>query len=570
MASRPSRDLQQLLSLQFAFGRGPAGKKLDLLRSLETGALIRADDVSRLHDLLCFLRAYPDNRAVLSRVERMLRGFADREDLKRFRSELADSGIAGTAYHFPFFWFTLRWLAANWPEQLVIDWGALRGKRRALLDRRLPMLMPYCETLALEEGSKTTREWIETLKGPDETDACFLVRRFEALEAEALPRESIFEENDVPFRLISGPDTPALTECRHDRSPLVFQRRAPVRSRETFWKELRRTPPSVRSVGRGEARRLIHMARTLMVARSRDLDCFVHADDNDVRVMEYAEGFQLVCFGTRPERRQMLDAAYGFLMLRNGVPIGYVLSASLFHSSEVAYNVSPPFRGAEAAHLYARCLNAVRRLFGADTFMVDPYQMGHENPEGLRSGAWWFYYKLGFRPHDGAIARLAQAEEDRVRRERGYRSSLSRLNRLSSVNMYLHLDQPREDIIGEFSRENVGLRIVAYLARRFGSNRERGLATCAREVAELLGLGSLRGLEPAERLAWDRWAPLVLALRGVRDWPAGDRRALARVIRAKGGRRESDFVRRFDRHTRLRQALFELSREPAPDLDADR
>ena len=35
---------------------------------------------------------------------------------------------------------------------------------------------------------------------------------------------------------------------------------------------------------------------------------------------------------------------------------------------------------------------------------------------------------------------------------------------------------------------------------------------------------------------------------------------LARVVRAKGGRRESDFVRRFDRHRRLRQAVLELSR----------
>ena len=67
------------------------------------------------------------------------------------------------------------------------------------------------------------------------------------------------------------------------------------------------------------------MARTLMVVRQRDLDAFVHADERDVRVLDYPEGFQLVCYGTLPERRQMIDAAYGFLMLRNGVTIGYVL-----------------------------------------------------------------------------------------------------------------------------------------------------------------------------------------------------------------------------------------------------
>ena len=38
-----------------------------------------------------------------------------------------------------------------------------------------------------------------------------------------------------------------------------------------------------------------------------------------MRVLQYPEGFEFVCLGTVPERRQMLDAAYGFLLLRNGV-----------------------------------------------------------------------------------------------------------------------------------------------------------------------------------------------------------------------------------------------------------
>jgi hypothetical protein len=126
--------------------------------------------------------------------------------------------------------------------------------------------------------------------------------------------------------------------------------------------------------------------------------------------------------------------------------------------------------------------------------------------------------------------------------------------------MYMDLGEPRDDVIGEFARENVGLHIVRYVAHRFGADRERGAARCAGEVAELTGL-KLRDLEPGERLALERWAPLVRVLPGVEEWSAPDRRALGRVIRAKGGRRESDFVGLFDRHARLRRAVFELSRE---------
>ena len=48
----------------------------------------------------------------------------------------------------------------------------------------------------------------------------------------------------------------------------------------------------------------------------------------------------------------------------------------------------------------------------------------------------------------------------------------------------------------------------------------------------------------------------MLALPGLSRWRAADRRALARVVRAKGGRREGDFARLFDAHPRLTTALF--------------
>ena len=83
----------------------------------------------------------------------------------------------------------------------------------------------------------------------------------------------------------------------------------------------------------------------------RDLYAFKHADRHDVRLVDCGDGLQFAAIGVKPEFRLPLDSVYGFLTLKNGVPIGYVLSSSYFNSTEVAYNVSPPFRGAEAARL---------------------------------------------------------------------------------------------------------------------------------------------------------------------------------------------------------------------------
>jgi hypothetical protein len=296
-----------------------------------------------------------------------------------------------------------------------------------------------------------------------------------------------------------------------------------------------------------------------MVTRARDLDNFIHADRRDVRLFEYEDGLSFACYGLTPERRLMLESVYGMLTLKNGVPIGYVLASGLFGSSEVMYNVFETFRGGESARIYGRVLSMARSLFGAGTFAIDPFQLGHGNPEGQKSGAFWFYHKLGFRPVAPKILKLVREELRRLAAHPRERSSPATLHRLSADYVFLHTAAARRDVLGRLSLGNIGLHISRLLAARFGADRERGIRACAREAAEMLGVRSFSGWSTGERLAWERWGPLVLALGEVERWPAQDRRALVRVIRAKGGRRESDFVRLFDRHRRLRRAMLLLA-----------
>jgi hypothetical protein len=237
-----------------------------------------------------------------------------------------------------------------------------------------------------------------------------------------------------------------------------------------------------------------------------------------------------------------------------------VLASSLLNSTEIAYNVFDTFRGAEAGVVFGRVISMAGHLFGSDAFSIDPYQLGHGNQEGLESGAWWFYYKFGFRPRDPGVLRVLDHELKRMRRNPRHRSSLATLDRLSSRHVYWYAGRSRSAILGELELGEIGLRISDYLARRFGADRERGIRVCAREAADRLGLSSRRGFTRGERIAWDRWAPLVMVLRGVERWTASEKRAAIDVVRAKGGRRETDFVRRFDRHRKLRNAVLRLAR----------
>jgi hypothetical protein len=148
----------------------------------------------------------------------------------------------------------------------------------------------------------------------------------------------------------------------------------------------------------------------------------------------------------------------------------------------------------------------------------------------------------------------------RLKADPSYRSARATLKVLASENLYFGLGPGRRDAIGILELPNVGLAVTDMLAKRFGSAREEGEAALALEARDLLGLRTLAGWNTHERFAFRRWAPLVTILPGVARWAAAHKRGLAAVIRAKGGRHETDFVRLFDAHRPLRRAISALAR----------
>jgi len=547
----PAAALRRLEALRLEFGG--RGEKLRLLRVLEHARLHSAHMVLRLHEQLCFMRAYPEDAQLLTLVEAMLERFAHRTDLRRFRSALADSGIAGTAIHYRFFWPTARWLRRRWPEQLAIDWSALEDSGR--LSSALPLLATPLEATWLRARLPEARSALEHLSGGAKYPARFLIDRISSLPGNDVTREYFCDALDIPYVLHPGCDTPSRTS-NHVHAPVAFVRSPLSRSRPDLRTELRRPPRSVRPASRREAMVLIECAHEALVTRSRDLDAFSYADVRDVWIVDDGEGLQWALIGMVPERRLLLRAAYGFLTMRNGVPIGYGQLDALCRTIDISFNSFETFRGSEVARVFARLLAAGRAFFGAAAFTLEPYQLGHHNREAVASGAWWFYYKLGFRPRNPAIRALAQSELLRMQAEPGHRSSSDVLKRLASDYLYFETEGVRAPYWPRLAE--LGVRAAEHLTAVGGSDRERAVRECVERALRRLGLKSL----PAGRslrLAWERWAPIV-ALLGMTDWSRSEKRSLGRVISARAAASDRDFLDRFDAHPRLARALRELVR----------
>ncbi|MCP5119232.1 MAG: hypothetical protein GY953_51175, partial [bacterium] len=531
--------------------------KRTLLEALADGDLKRPKALARLHDILCFLIAYPDNPEILSLARRMLDGFHQRPDLERLRDDLAGSGIAGTDTPYPFFAPTARWLAQQCPESVSIDWDEF--EENELLDQLLYQLALYAESPGIDECPFTIQEWIERLKGPEETDAAFLIRRFASLPLDTFTWETLYNSIGPPLWLSAGDHTPNRTQARLPVKQIAYQTQPLARGRPRMPDAVKERPKAVRRLPARQARELIGIARSMMVATNRELEVFSHASERDVFVADYPQGLSIALLGAIPSQRLLLEAMYGHLILKNGVPVGYGTVSSLFRSSDIAFNIFEPYRGAEAGHTFVKLMAAARHLFGSDSFTLYPYQVGEDNSEAIRSGAWWFYQKLGFRARDAGVVELMNEELRRMKAEPGYRSSAATLRKLATANVFFHLGKVRDDVIGILPASKVGLATTDYLSKRFGSDRGRAAAVCIEEAAKLLGARRPTGKGP--RLAWERWAPLVLTMPGVDRWPEGDKRALGEVIDAKGGASELEFVRLFDGHRRLRTAIRRLAGE---------
>jgi hypothetical protein len=490
----------------------------------------------------------------------MLARFDHRRDVKRHADELTNSGIAGTPINFRFYAVTARWLADRWPEQIHIDWEAFENAEA--FEPYLNLMASYSELPGLESVVMELPEWINRLKGPHETDAYFVIRRLAVLISNEFLHEYLCDKIDIPLILAPGSGVPSRTLARYDKSPIAYQTTPLVRSRPMVGEEIRRPlkPPELVSLAEGV--RLVDLARGAMVTRQRDLDAFAYADAHDVSLLDDDSqngGLQFVLYGVVPQRRFLLETLYGFLVLKNGVPISYGAATCLFNSAEVAYSILDPFRGVESARIYVRSLAMVHQVFGCDTFMIVPYQLGLENDDAIKSGAWWFYQKLGFRPRDKKLLKLMERETSTMQRRPQHRSSLAVLKQLVTENLYLALNDERDDVVGVLDLANVGLKITDLFANRFGSAREQGETTLAAEVAARLGVANFHGWSAGERLAWRRWSPLVALLNDLDQWPAADQEALVRLVRAKGGRQELDFLRGFDGLGRLRKAVVKMA-----------
>lgn len=478
------------------------------------------ESLIRLHELLLFVRAYPHNAAVARLAERELRDFGDRvSEAREHDVELSSleypnvSGIAGTPVIDTFSFYIVRWLVEQHPSQLAIYWDWFENENR--LAETWPRFMPLLQEDANVEANVPYRKWLAAARGR-KAEISWLIEQFDKLEkpdsekAELYDSQQLYVQWTPRFRSTrTGLRCPARGMFYH-REPFIQRRDVNLRD------ELNAPPPVFQKLSLQDGERALDLARAASTVRYRELYNFTHGDPAHAYHADLGRGVQIHLFGLPPDKRLPLRACHATMIYKNGVPIGYFEGISLFERMESGFNLYYTFRDGETAWLYARILNAMRHFAGVTAFAIEPYQIGHENEEGIQSGAFWFYRKLGFRPADQKVLRLTENEEEKILSQKNHRTSARTLRRLAESPMIFELDDRRKGDWDRFQVRKIGLGMQG---REFES-----LASLVREAS----------------------------------WSRNERQMLEQIVLAKRAPEETRYLKLMRRHERLRAEIIRL------------
>ncbi|HEX5964937.1 MAG TPA: hypothetical protein VFY51_03370 [Pyrinomonadaceae bacterium] len=478
--------LDQLDQLKTKFGPGDAKQVEALLRRLSRTRFRDTDLLIRYHELLLFVRAYPHNAAVMRGAEKELRAFAQRVAWLSEQGTDVDplehpevSGIAGTPVTDTFGFYIVRWLMQHYSSQTSIYWEWFEDENR--LAETWPRFMPLLAEDASVEANVPYRDWLGAARGR-RAELAWLIDRFNEIpapdneKAELYDSQNLYVQWQPPYHATrTGLRAPARKLFYHS-GPLIQRRDIDLNN------EVVRPSPPLRRLSPQDGERALDRAREASTIRYRELYDFTHGDPKYVYHVELGRGVELFLVGLPRGKRLPLRAVHAAMIYKNGVPVGYFESLTLFERMESGFNLYYTFRDGETAWLYARVLNVMHHFTGATAFTLDPYQIGYENEEGIESGAFWFYRKLGFRPTRPELLAMAEKEEQKIASKKGYRTPARTLRRLAKGPMIFQLRGTENHDWDRFQIRNIGFKLKGQFKPLLSLMSERLLR--AKEGAE--------------------------------------------------------------------------------------
>jgi hypothetical protein len=523
-------------------------KKLQYLKECSLSVLNGSKTIIEYHNSLLFLLGYPDNELIHKHSAKEMQRLV--ETVKRKTSlndQLTGSGIAGTTVQSAYSITLIGWLIETFPGRITLhsfDDTGIHPKEV------LKHALPEIEFELVTDEKLNAMKWLEKAAGTKDRNKLlvWLIACFDGLAISDLIKDQLFESLKLFVEIVPADKVQDNFSKSFNKLSFIkhFYHTDGIIKRFNEAELINKKLPAPKKLSAEQRNEIIASARIALAILNRETDPVTYCTEENIQYYELERGLSIALFSMDPERRMPLESYIGFMMFKNGYPMSYGGAWLCGKRSLIGINIFEAFRGGESAIVFAQLLRCYHMAFGADYFEVEPYQFGKNNPEGIQSGAFWFYHRFGFRPVDPSLFRLAENEHTKILGTKGYRSPVEVLKQFTRSNLFVHLSSSKQTPINPTS---ISRYITNYVTSQFAGDR---LAAYKWAVAELKINGIIKGR--VEKTGPSKLALFLAMCIDTKVLSAANKKLVSELIKTKSAS-EFDYVlllRKFDLEKNLR------------------
>lgn len=478
-----SEKLSQLRALLFQFDQKSIELKTALLKELILLVPKKQTAFMQFHQVLMCMMAYPSDKSSLELVKKTTTQLLNvLNQNKSLKEKLNGTGLLHTVVECNFTFNKVKYLIQQFPNQVTIHSASSGIETQKAI---LKILLPNTEYSRIHNGEKDFKSRISQFhSSKKQTDLEWLMQTIQQSGLDQKTQSLLYNQLGIYIQWKVFNETDSLSFLRGAALPVYYQT-TPMEKKTDFPSIVSKKLPIPIKLNLSERQQLIHSAKMSLVYLYRETEPFTNANEDDITLFQLDKGISVALFGSTVDKRYSLESYIGYLVLKNNIPVSYGGGWIFGERSQFGINILESFRGGESALIICELLRVYHQHFGATCFVVKPYQFGLHNPEAIKTGAFWFYYKLGFRPENKALKELALQEENQKLADPKYKSEAVTLKKYTKSNIVLTL---AETSYPHYDSEILSQRITSFINDNFNGDRQKALTICFNNLKKNTGI----------------------------------------------------------------------------------
>jgi hypothetical protein len=538
--------VSQLFAMRNRYGEEFTTQKLQLLAAISKEKLKSKKALEAWHEILLFLLAYPDNASIEQVAFQALQELHSYiQSNETIRARLYNSGMTHTKLCAAFGFEIVKWLTTKFPRDVSLSSFEASDEQ---IQSILSVVMPKVESEILQDGNAVWNSWIKRSLKKEETLLDKLVTIFDQSDIRPEVKDELWGAIgvNVEINFSSHLSLPASLIAPYYHTSIVKPKSA-FKSNDLKVKKV--------ILNKSEAERIIKCGRMILVRHLREIDPISFTSAPLVTFYQLRRGLSIALMGMVPKLRHPVDSYMGYVAFKNGLPVAYAGSWILFDSGRIGLNIFPAYRGGESQYIFQQVLKLHAKVYHLNRFTVDPYQIGKDNSDGLKSGAFWTYYHAGFRPIREEQKKLADAEALNIKSTKGYRTPTSVLAKLANSRMEILLEKAAV----RFDATDLSRAYLNIVRNKFEDNRKLAEELSFIKLAKLLQIKNYD--EEKMKFILKNWCVLLLTreekLRPNRKVKA----TLKKLFESKANGSEENYISGLQQATELKYILQDVVNE---------